>query len=217
MKRITLLCLFALFGVALFARPVKSMLSASRTNSSSDGSLPDNIVPVEYIESTGAQYIDTGITPDIDGITILDSFFTVAGTVPWGCVNFTEVSGYWRYFRSNGAGGYYVYSRAERRLLEIDGISKQIFYNGRGLSVANFFQSPASGSLWLFGRSDTGALGKLAIYRFFASDGYGNPMSDMIPVRFFDGESWVGAMYDFVSESVFLNQGTGSFLLGPDL
>ena len=46
----------------------------------------------------------------------------------------------------------------------------------------------------------------------------GETIIDLIPVRVEDyyGNDF-GAMYDFVSGELFLNNGTGEFIIGPDL
>ena len=46
----------------------------------------------------------------------------------------------------------------------------------------------------------------------------GEKILDLTPVRFLnENNKWEGAMYDTVSDSLFRNQGTGSFIIGPDL
>ena len=41
---------------------------------------------------------------------------------------------------------------------------------------------------------------------------------NLVPVRFLnENDEWEGAMYDLVSGELFLNNGTGEFIIGPDL
>ena len=62
MKKIVLAVALAFYGIAL-ASPVKSMMATDLTQiyEGDEPLLPDGIVAVEYIESTGTQYINTGI------------------------------------------------------------------------------------------------------------------------------------------------------------
>ena len=59
----TIFFLIATISTVVFAEPVRSMLGADGSEMvQTDGhDLPDGIVEVEYIESTGTQYINTGI------------------------------------------------------------------------------------------------------------------------------------------------------------
>ena len=158
--------LFSLVAACLVSigEPVKSMVGADGIEMNVDDYLPYDS-KVEYLESTGTQWIDTGIVPQLFGVSKISIKPTVRNTVPWGCQNFTEISSYARYFTDKGLGG-----QADRKAntcydIEINGATKQFITNGSVSKLSNmFFLIPASGNCWLFGRSDTGALGQLAIY-----------------------------------------------------
>ena len=169
---------------------------------------------VEYLESTGTQYIDTGITPDINGISKISFMPTVSSSpVVWGCQNFTETSGYGRYFTISG-----VSSTAYRPVgnvydIELNGETDSYYVNGvLQSSSSSFFKVSASGNCWLFGRSDNGNLESVRIYSTSFAVG-GIIVRDFIPVRV----GTTGYMYDRVSGKLFDNQGSGNFIVGPDV
>lgn len=170
---------------------------------------------LEYLESTGTQYIDTGVTPDINGVSTLKMEPTVTMPVPWGCINFTETSGYGRYFRSSGVGGSAYREANTYYEVVIDGINKKYIYNGvESPFSGEFFKEAANGSCWLFGRSDNGALGEVRIYGASFTDANGIMLRSIIPVLDHDDTP---CMYDEVTGAFFYNAGTGSFTAAPEV
>lgn len=189
---------------------------------------------VEWIESTGDQWIDTGVVPKTSANNVLTIRAAYTGGNAVGCLfgvcqkvsstgryfqlNKTSTSEQFRLITSNGDKFYTkassFYSAAHTyevraNVLYIDGAST--------LTGTGTFDS-FSKSLFLFARNDTingqGGLqkGKWRIYSVKMVRN-GTTLFDAVPFR--DGSE--GCLYDLVTRSVLRNAGTGSFLCGTDV
>lgn len=191
--------------------------------------------PIEYIESTGTQYIDTGYTPVIGDCFEIDYRYTTtpvenntstiqtlmsAGTGSYQIIllgsnspnNRIPVVGfYWKYFANDST---------PLNSSPIAGTWYNISTNANGVATSNgatATSSPASNldgfqtTLWLFKRRNNtypfyGAIKKFQIKR------NNTLIRDFIPVLDPNG---VACMYDTVSGEYFYNAGTGDFVAGP--
>jgi hypothetical protein len=95
------------------------------------------------------------------------------------------------------------------------------WYNGSE-TVLTSSDFPESSNLGVFGVANAAGNGFYSYgvikLLYFKIEQDGVMVYDLIPVRFLNEDGiWEGAMYDLVSEELFLNQGTGSFIIGPDL
>ena len=182
--------------------------------------LPYN-AEVEYLQSTGTQYIDLCIVGGSEydvraeiGFALKATFFafgsrseqefrafnfltiTNARRFDYGTEQYiigdTEI-GVLKDFNFDHATGAYSYG-------SIDGLAKkETFSNGL--------------KMILFGHNNGGQIVKsngVMIGKFYISDGTNT--LDLIPVR----KDGVGMMYDRVSGELFGNAGTGEFIIGPD-
>ena len=221
--------------ISVTAKPTKSSVGARNGIGGSGTALPYD-AEVEYLESTGTQWIDTGIIPTIDTICDIDCMsitFVGWGGIVGSCTSDNSADSY--YFRQNGAVSVKGYAATVdgksnvNQILVDDGVkaschlSKDTFdVNGtiKTLGATAFSVSPSlpmfmfavnlGGSPWTY-RLFKGRVFSCKIYN-------GNILvRDMIPVRFTNelGQS-EGAMYDRISGQLFRNQGTGAFLIGPD-
>lgn len=204
------------------------MMIAARESFAADRRrLPYN-AEVEYLESTGTQWIDTGATGNLNTrleivfeVTGFDTHYAICGfylsgssaqiTVP---CNFDNAGLYARFgdkYISSGMAvseGRHTYT-SDRAGLTIDGVSRGTF------GATADFTTPESLAVFRFKGLDRNfSKGRMLSCRFY--DG-GTLIRDMIPVRFTNelGQS-EGAMYDRVSGQLFRNQGTGAFIVGPD-
>ena len=179
---------------------------------------------VEYLESTGTQWIDTGVLVDSNNFVMTASFSKKASEVvpvAFGAMN--TVSGYpgvlinlmggFRYGNQQIAAStdtsvntMHTYALSYRSLT-IDGAT----YAATGDVV----DTPLEYSLYLFGRNSRGIWGNGASIKFasFVVQESGVLVRDFIPVR----KGNVGYMYDCVSGALFGNQGTGEFIVGADV
>lgn len=195
--------------------------------------LPSNAVEIEYIESTGTQYIDLLFKPTTNKVTIQTNIAitntsqdsTIIGTVdsettllrfyPLGFSNS-------KFYSCNFSGKWNsAYS------LNSSNISSNVFYdvestigNTVSLIVNNntYTQSRTEGysgekPLYLFARNESPAghfaKCKMKYLKIYESDVL---IIDLIPIRI----GQIGYMYDKISKQIFENVGTGNFVLGPD-
>lgn len=210
---------------------------------SGGGDTPTPVLPydaeIEYLQSSGAQYIDTGISPSTNfeceikaeyinnqlGYDTLLGSFTNANA--YGVALAIRANG------NSGGGrnsGYIQFGKDGRGSLAISEIStlglhtyKTSVKNGSisisvdGTTTSSAFGggNPSSLSMYMFARhrQDTGVgnYSKAKVYYCKIWNG-GNLVFDAIPVRV----GQIGYMYDRVSGQLFENLGSGSFTLGND-
>ena len=182
---------------------------------------------VEYLESTGTQYINTLVSLDSDDVVTLkgslanrNSFFGVFrsdGT----SFNLTGTG-------SNSMFRYGTYHPSTATSLNVP----YVFECGNGdFSVDGNLVFNSSQSFTgvtnctLFARNSAATTSSLQISDYLQGKIYwlqikkaGVLVRDFIPVRLTNeiGQS-EGAMYDRVSRKLFRNKGTGSFVIGPDV
>lgn len=179
---------------------------------------------VEYLQSSGTQYIDTGIIPnDNTGLHIRVSSSNTSDTYVVGLRN---SSGNTRWCIGHASSGYYyaVNSVSQRRY-KLD--PAEIYFNylndkkfhvvdsttGDG-SIGSLAFTP-SYNIRLFGSAGMVASyskwsGKIYYVKITQGDAL---VMDLIPVRV----GTVGYMYDKISKQLFGNDGTDSFTLGSDV
>ncbi len=189
----------------------------------------NNTIPydaeIEYLESGGYPYIDTGIINDSS--TVIDMKMSAVGK---DRLNGSEVSSYRYKWGSNGNG--YVYygfggsNYGSSVLFDIN--SPCVFYLKQGeqyvkdsnnntlLSSSGSFSNFSTLPIKLF-RCTSGnnlininGTGSIRIYYCNITNSTTN--LQLIPVRI----GTTGYLYDKVSRQLFGNNGTGNFILGPD-
>ena len=199
---------------------------------------------VKYLESTGTQYIDTGVYGNDNLIASVSCMATAeSGSVRdvFGAIDTThDVFGY--YFRvripSNSMVQYTaglntraaykitVTSIGDWHALTLDTTtgSKKIFVDGaQSGSTVNDSAYPMATKLYLFAQNNKNGTANdfsanVRVSAFSIKDAMTNKfILDIVPVRFTNelGQS-EGAMYDRVSGQLFRNAGTGAFVVGPD-
>lgn len=192
---------------------------------------------IEYLESTGTQYVDTGIyyaTPiefqadvsvtQIDGSNCVFGCSTVTNRFSLGISQAGKVD----LGMGSGAASPSLAQSivlGQRYLFRYQLASRRtIWQDGTSLWTGDLQPAPSNVSIWAFGsrrgpsdseaymRSGDGWKGR--IYSLKIMQGSGYPLvRDFIPVRV----GQVGYLYDKVSLQLFANAGSGSFVLGPDL
>ena len=185
---------------------------------------------VEYLESTGTQWVDTGVTMTHD---LFDSAETTITVLPTGKQSYTHN------FFGDGTSWYdgYTFGNLEDYRLQASNgfkatqgpikfssiLPKTLTVNKNGFAidseVAQINKDSSrgtSGTLILFGCRRNGVFFTTTPFagRIYSAKMVSNGVSifDFIPVRVGD----VGYMYDRVSGQLFGNQGTGAFIIGPD-
>lgn len=180
---------------------------------------------VEYLESTGTQWIDTGVA-GVGGLHITCSFMPLYPVA-------TANQDYFGGSDGDNAKGYRVRNGSSSEnvlsvsigsksnwsfsitggLTNVEVTSTQCIVNGT-VAVSTIGSDYPGQSLYIFGHNRGGTayrLSKMRLYRF-AIEG----KTDLNPVRFTNelGQS-EGAMFDLVKGQLFRNAGTGSFIIGP--
>lgn len=193
---------------------------------------------VEYLQSTGTQWIDTGVL-------IIDIYSNPTSKIRFmplkkvsdlfqgifGCANAanTTVGGWFCYINQNNFLSI-AYGDEAKNPTSSASLSKGIFYEVEMRKNNLFIDGEYSGSciqgtsfggqrLALFTRKSNTTSSRAFVGRIFSCSIFndGIIVRDYIPVRF-TNENGVseGAMYDKVTKQLFRNQGTGSFIVGPD-
>lgn len=179
---------------------------------------------IEYLGSSETQYIDTGITPSTSSKIVIDfrikgvfqGKFLFGSEVAWGNNALAMV------FRTNGShtvafGG--NHSITDTKVTT--GARTLATVSSTGCSLGNVsiaYTGSISGNtypIYLFGDNRAGSLNARISADIYSCKIYSGTVlvRDFIPVRV--GQT--GYMYDRVSKRLFGNNGTGSFVLGPDV
>ena len=213
------------------------MLIAARNAILAGGAALPYDAEVEYLESTGTQYIDADYIPTIDSEMELDIMCLSQNSSYTGvavCGNYfnsTHVFGLGRN-SNNILIGYFgnkanvnLYGTFYRNVRYKTSINKDTLSctnvetqasTSMTMGVTRFDTS--SRSLYLLnGNTQTGDLWIHANWKLFGCKLFRQSLvRDFIPVRVGSGANAVGYMYDRVSGELFGNAGTGAFVIGPD-
>lgn len=185
------------------------------------GTLPYD-AEIEYLESTGTQWIDTGIVVNSSNNIIAELKIVQSA-------NTTDISFYFAQYASSPIFG--AYSNGSNRFscvyrnkwaastTSVDGNVHILSYdNGKLYKGATLLVTASSSTsitatngLSLFSNRGSNS-NKFKLYYFKLMNNHVTVL-DMIPVRV----GQVGYMYNRVSKTLFGNSGTGSFICGPDV
>ena len=195
-----------------------------------NNNLPLDYQEVEYIESTGVQYIDTGIKGNQDTCVEIKintssaasaQFFFGArknnATEGFCALLWTNNNIFSEYRNSGNIASSFVYTRGEDCKVVLD--KNQLYVNDVVYTTHSYntFQTP--GNIALFGvltmsTFDTAQSLRGRIYYCKIYDN-GNLVRDFVPCYRKDNNT-IG-MYDKVSKQLFINCGTGTFTKGNDV
>lgn len=214
-------------------RKTTALLVAAKQKS---GGLPNAYTKLAYIESTGTQWIDTGLFPEngmdfevtyyvtqkafIDGMIV---FGTRADTQFKNLYQFGIGWGWNAYSVGYGSGGDVSFHKiampieVEKKItVKFDSLLKTVYINEKSfdLYLNGNFTDPIY-VIYLFCRNDFGNVGT----NFLAGRIYnckftksGKDVRNFVPV-IRKADNIVG-MYDTVTKTFFTNQGTGEFIAG---
>ena len=185
--------------------------------------LPVGFVRLDYIESTGEQFIDTGYkitaTTDITIRFINDDTGSLP-TTPFGVVGDTNI-GYvstWAYWRIYDTVGYYPSGGHFTGNHEFKVIGNKLYVDGvdsgyTGGTPQNIYTY----DLYLFGKNNNGTLANSKGCVIYYCKLYDNDtlVRNFIPCyRYSDG---IEGLYDTVGKQFYTNQGTGRFIRGKEI
>ena len=204
--------------VALFAFAIVPAFAA----------LPAGYTELEYIESTGTQYIDTGIVPEAG--THAKIKYAYISTSGWAySFGDQETEGHYFALRLNNSGK--LQFLAGRSIIDTDitpisgtpftaelsvsGTSATYTVNDvSNIETIEFSSEPGTKHIGIFANGDGGNMFKSSARCYgFSVDNNGTMIRNMIPMRR-DSDGVLG-MYDTVSNTFFTNAGTGTFTAGP--
>ena len=191
--------------------------------------LPQGYTEVEYLESTGTQYIDTEVVGNLN--THIYIKFKV---LRYDSNGYSSICG--NYNSANNSITLYVGQNNANYVIRFGSYNRQYFpigetnkdyiieYNKNIITINeetynvganNTFST--NGSLYIFGRNVNGSLGTGALigriyyFRIYEDE---KKVGDLIPCLDSDGRK---CMYDTVSGTPLYNQGTGDFTAGPEV
>jgi len=195
-----------------------------------EAELPEEYQAIEYIQSTGTQYIDTDVIPN-NNLTIkcktsfgYGTLFGAEGEVASNTIAIaagTDNKEYIRYFQTSGTP--IATELTSNSIYELEFTpTKTIFKDTDGnLETLSYTASGSSPqcSLYLFARNLTGSVLETSYSsrRIYYLKIYNDKVlvRDYIPCyRKSDGET---GMYDIVNNVFYTNKGTGEFLKGEDI
>lgn len=205
-----------------------------------DARIPDGYTRVEYLESTGTQYINTGYIPtNTTGVQVRHTICANNGTdnILFGCRQTSGNNRFWEDVDWGGADnigwGFNEYSNnlsGYRCPLTSDMIGQTVissfnFMNDRACKVNGVSYDPSVATktlatitrpIYLFAANNQGNAGYFNACKIFkAQISEGSTLvCSFIPVR---DENNVGYMFDEVTGQLFGNAGSGSFGIGNDL
>jgi hypothetical protein len=204
--------------------------------------LPSGYTQLEYLESTGTQYIDTGvITSDNLMIDVTFQFLSTLNkgniTVLFGASNGTaqdyptdtqiwvqdQLFNIARCYNDNDSDPVYKY---RCRATEQDTNKHRVIFNNHdggvwwdNTKIGDFLPYTSNGKVMYIGSSNHPnrlgyMFGTRRTYKvIFTNKTTGQKVRDFIPARR-DRDGELG-MYDLVSSTFFTNSGTGEFIAGP--
>ena len=218
------------------------MILGARTGAWAKSSAPlPYDAEVEYLESTGTQYIQTDYTPtifhnfkavvammDLEDAQYASSLGTATGTtsggmIPlmiregsvsgWHCGSFVTIGG--------SAGEVHTITSKLSQAIGYPDYWSYFWYDS-GIQKMMSYHKKSNPFVWKgkitvfacsYDNGDVNRLSKSRFYSFSATDvNSDESVVDLIPVR----KGTVGYIYNRVSGELFGNQGTGAFIIGPD-
>ena len=189
--------------------------------------LPSDYQEVEYLESTGTQYIDTGVK----GKTGLKASGAIMLTASQTCIAlgcYSPQRCYMLSFNSNvpryGYVDWYTAIAAvtvnEKYNFEVsfEKSAQYLKLNGTTvISSANATTFTNNYNIFAFAYSDGGSAGDFAKCRFYSLNLYDNGTLIREFVPCYRKSNNVAGFYDLLNDAFYTNQGTGSFVVGADV
>lgn len=187
--------------------------------------LPSGYTQVEYIESTGSQYVDTGFTPNQDTRVVANVLFE-PGVESRYLLGARKSSGTSSFIFSYSSNGYYVsqYGNTTDSIDEVfnrsvpfvlDKNKKITYIDGVKVKTATSATFTAPGTMYLFGINQNGSA-LLSASRFYSCLVYDNDIliRDYVPCT---NASGVAGLYDVVNETFYVDAAGGAFIAGDEV
>lgn len=188
------------------------------------GELPVGYTKVEYIQSSGTQYIDTGFKPNQDTRISITVDFPSSGHTAWLYGGRTSAGSNSFGFLCLSSGAYrFDYASSNKELttkptgiFTIDSDKNKCYINGELAATVTYttFSSPVN--MYIFNNNNNGSLSGGSSAKLYNCSVYDNGVliRHFIPCKNPDGA--VG-LYDTIGKQFYANAGTGEFTAGPDV
>lgn len=192
--------------------------------------LPDGYTQLEYIESTGTQYIDTGINPDRTSRFELNFIQTTHNTSIMGAYSDTNnrvqafrgaISGAdssffeFRVFSGTSHTDYsnVLYSNNTKLNVVFDIKNLKGTVNGNVVNLTDMGGGNISYPVWLFCANNAGSIATASNSKLYSYEHYKNDIliQKLVPCK---NSSNVVGLYDIVNGVFHQNAGTGTFTAG---
>ena len=183
--------------------------------------IPSEYTPVEYLEGTGTQYIDTGFKPNSNSRVVCD--FQALSTTPasfvFGSLDAWQKNMFGFYLAAGGANLQDLYATNAGPITG-NGLTRNVVDKNKNVTTlgsvvktntAATFQ--CAYNLALFAEIITGNADAFAHARIYSCQVYDNDtlVRDFVPCV---SASGVAGMYDIVNGVFYPNAGTGEFVVG---
>ena len=186
--------------------------------------LPAGYTQVEYLKSTGTQYINVGFKPNQDTRIVLDVNSPLVSGPVWlfgartaadsKTYNFLCQSSKYRSDYNDNSSTSLTINPSGR--FEIDKDKNITKINGSTASTIPYGAFQCEYSLYLFSNNNAGATGAGASISIYSCKIYDNGtlIRNMVPVK---NSSGTLGMYDIVNGVFYTNAGTGTFVAGAEI
>lgn len=190
--------------------------------------LPSGYTELEYIESTGEQYIDTEVTPNQDtGVSIDFQMSVISGWKSiYGARKTNANVDSYQLWHTGTAFGFY-YASKNTTWSGLNGTARHSIVANKNTAVANGTASVSLAysafttnyPMFLFAANTAGSVestGDNVAMKLYSCQIYDNGtlVRDFVPAM---NSSGVVGLYDRVTASFFGNAGTGTFTAGPEV
>ena len=187
--------------------------------------LPSGYTQLEYLQSTGTQYIDTGFKPNQDTRVVCKTVCQVSSAANWVYGARTSNSSNQYTFLGASAGTYasgfataavnFPSSLNTTNPIVVDKNKTVTTINGgnAATNTAATFTAPVNLALFAVNTNGTISYGKVKLYYVQIYDN-GTLIRNMVPVK---NSSGTLGMYDTVNGVFYANAGTGTFVAGAEI
>lgn len=185
--------------------------------------LPSDYIQLEYIQSSGSQYINTGFKPNQDTKISITVDFPLSGTT-WLYGSRTSAGSNSLGFLCEGNSKYrFDYASSTNELatkptgkFTIDSDKNKCYINGELVVTATYttFASPVN--MYIFNNNNNGSLSGGSSAKLYNCSIYDNGVliRNFIPCK---NESGTVGLYDSVNNQFYQNAGSGTFIAGPEI
>lgn len=185
--------------------------------------LPSDYIQLEYIQSSGSQYINTGFKPNQDTKISITVDFPLSGT-SWLYGGRTSAgSNSLGFLCESGSRYRFDYASSVNTLtvkptgkFTIDSDKNKCYINGELVLTATYttFTSPVN--MYIFNNNNNGSLSGGSSAKLYNCSIYDNGVliRNFIPCK---NESGTVGLYDSVNNQFYQNAGSGTFIAGPEI